>query len=76
VESVTISLSKLNCGSWQLSATTSADSEGIYSFCNVPDGTYKVEADHGLSILSPDAYNNIIIPKSDSFSLDFTAVPE
>jgi hypothetical protein len=38
----------------------------------MPDGTYKVEADQGLSILSPDAYNNIIIPKSDSFSLDFT----
>jgi serine protease AprX len=69
---VTISLFKWNCGLWQLYATTSPDSEGIYSFCNVPGGTYKVEADHGLSILSPDAYNNIIIPKSDSFSLDFT----
>jgi serine protease AprX len=75
-ESVTIALSKLSCGSWLLYATTSADSEGIYSFCNVPDGTYKVEADHGLSILSPEVYDNIIIPKTDSSSLDFTAVDE
>jgi hypothetical protein len=54
-----------------LYATTSADSEGIYSFCNVPDGTYKVGADQGQSILSPEVYDNIIIPKPDSFSLDF-----
>jgi hypothetical protein len=70
-ESVTIALSKLSCGSWLLYATTSADSEGIYSFCNVPDGTYKVEADHGQSILSPEVYDNILIPKTDSTSLDF-----
>lgn len=75
-ESVTVSLSKLSCGLWKLYATTSPDSEGIYSFCNVPDGTYKVEADHGISSLLPEVYNNILIPKVDSISLDFTDVAE
>ncbi len=36
-EKVTIALSKLSCGLWQLYATTSADTGGIYSFCNVPE---------------------------------------
>jgi hypothetical protein len=72
VEGITIALSKLSCGSWLLYATTSADSEGIYSFCNVPDGTYKVEADNGMSTLLPEVDDNILIPKADSISLDFT----
>jgi hypothetical protein len=68
---VTVSLYPNSCTG--ISETTVTDSQGNYSFNNLPAGTYMIipEAYSGCNA-NPMSYENIIIPRTDYNSYDFT----
>lgn len=68
---LTVSLYPNSCTG--ISETTVTDSQGNYSFSNLPTGTYMIiPDDYSGCSFNPMTYKNIAIPRTDYNSYDFT----
>jgi len=67
---VTVLLYPISCTG--ISETTVTDSQGNYSFSNLPAGNYKIVPEYPGCSFNPENYKNIVIPRTDYSPYDFT----